>query len=886
MDPAYSSVQLQSGQSIESTCYEVLRIPNSDLGEEPKLNFTVNSIALFAGLLSTVHQVFAWASEGKSDFEVSLDLIWFSEEAENQPFRANIRIFVLVSALGPDQVRARFLQDEVRSTVENTLLEVGCDIANASCPSLVRALSPKNPRQYTVALTRQLRWQRTLDSNLPEVMEFDTIPTSGNDFNPLIRSLTNAPGVIVSMSLRPQVLSSGEQDAIGMVATILKNLRSGQPNRGGAGVSLATIETATNTYSHLEETKNGPLFDFLITVTGAPDEARVVAGGIYRHLAQGSTEKLGVQLFEIETDRYSSVEKLLWGAFELAAEVQDDFVSPLVWAGREELVAFRRLGSLITPAEAAQFFRIPIGSPQVGAGMKVAQSPRSSRNYSDGVVGNFDVELGLLNAGDRSIPVGMSCADLTRHAFVSGVPGSGKTNFVLGIVDRLWHERSIPFLIIEPAKHEYRALLRSIPDLQIFTPGKAHLSPLVLNPFLPPDNVSLESYKATLKTAFGASLTMTSPLDRIFEDAVNVAFSDAGWLNQDTSAAGKPIISIHEFLEAFEYVFENIGYVGEASNIGRAGHVRLSAFRKIFNSYKSIPIEDLLSRPTVIELSAIENENQKALLIAFILLSILSHLNSSPSSNETLRSILVLEEAHVLLGASDESGSGEAAPAQIAQRLFKRMLAETRSAGLGIIVADQSPRAVSNEVISLTNLKVSFRVVESDDRDVLAASMNMGDNLHRRLSTLKSGECLAFYDRLDAPEELLTANYRLAKGIPVSVSDDEVREKLTYWNHHQDLLVPYPECKLIDWEVDFAPLCLQYSERAERALLPPRNITRSDFDRACRDLRPYLKRTYPEITSTQMEMVRLEFLRTARFRSDIPFSKIALANTYTISVKE
>jgi hypothetical protein len=181
---------------------------------------------------------------------------------------------------------------------------------------------------------------------------------------------------------------------------------------------------------------------------------------------------------------------------------------------------------------------------------------------------------------------------------VVGTPGSGKTTFTLGLLDRMWKQFHIPFLVIEPAKTEYRALIRSIPDLQIFTPGKSHVSPLVLNPFVPPEGVVLETYRSTLKTAFAAGVTMATPLDRIFEDAIVNAYSENRWLDNYRMGDGGAVFSIHEFLSVFEKTFEQIGYTGEAKNIGRAGAVRLSGMSRLFDTYRTIPLGDLLSRPT------------------------------------------------------------------------------------------------------------------------------------------------------------------------------------------------------------------------------------------------------------------------------------------------
>ena len=67
------------------------------------------------------------------------------------------------------------------------------------------------------------------------------------------------------------------------------------------------------------------------------------------------------------------------------------------------------------------------------------------------------------------------------------------------------YKREIPFLVIEPTKTEYRALIDRIPDLQIFTPGKNKVSPFVINPFLPPKGITVEQYIPSLLSAFKAA---------------------------------------------------------------------------------------------------------------------------------------------------------------------------------------------------------------------------------------------------------------------------------------------------------------------------------------------------------------------------------------------
>ena len=282
----------------------------------------------------------------------------------------------------------------------------------------------------------------------------------------------------------------------------------------------------------------------------------------------------------------------------------------------------------------------------------------------------------------------------------------------------------------------------------------------------------------------------------------------------------------------------------ETGNIGRAGVVRLKSLVNLFDNYFSIPIDDLLSKPTVIELAAIENSDQKALLIALLLLSILSYVNANYIGEGGLRNFILLEEAHVLLDADTNSGGeGSANPAAVAQGLVKRMLAEIRSYGVGMAIADQSPRKVGIDIVALTDIKVAFRLVEKQDKEILADSTSMSDLQLNRLAKLKPGEAFLFFNRLDEPEEIITPDYRLDNNISISLSDDGIRQLSTYWNDKADKLRPYPECKL-------CPYCQASCDYNRRMLAKEvaRRIFKKYVGNGCREVEK-LKNVLSKISS-------------------------------------
>ena len=150
------------------------------------------------------------------------------------------------------------------------------------------------------------------------------------------------------------------------------------------------------------------------------------------------------------------------------------------------------------------------------------------------------------------------------------------------------------------------------------------------------------------------------------------------------------------------------------------------------------------------------------------------------------------------------------------------MLAEIRSYGVGLIIADQSPRKVTLDVVALTDMKVAFRLVEATDKQILADSTSMSETQMQRLAKLKPGEAFFFFNKLDEPEEVVTPDYRLENKISISLKDEDIATLSTYWNDKQDMLRPYPECQ-------YVACCIQTCDYQRRILA--REIARRLFIR-------------------------------------------------------
>ena len=650
-----------------------------------------------------------------------------------------------------------------------------------------------------------------------------------------------------------------EESTVVQISQTLDTLDQGIMTPGMGNLTFHAAGRLAEVYRHYQTNRNGSLFLFNTVIMGDRVAVEDLSVKLKGYMSFDASKR--VRLVDIDlSNRIDFADNLYsypWIVNELLVGYQRN---PSLFGSDGMYQAMYRLAHIATVEELSGLFSLPIGNQRVYAGLPINDSEESNKNYGDNLINAGDVCIGKLKSSGGRNTIGISLKDLTKHMLVVGTPGSGKTTFSVSMLDRLWKEHHIPFLVIEPAKNEYRALVQSIPDLQVFTPGKNYISPFIFNPFVPPKNVKLETYKSTLKTAFAAGVSMSTPLDKIFEESINNCYSDFRWLDNYTVDDKGKIFNISDFIKCFQKTFEEIGYTGDARNIGRAGVVRLKSLVNLFDNYYSIPIQDILTKPTIIELAAIENSDEKALIISLVLLSILAYVNANYVGEGSLKNVILLEEAHVLLDADTNAGVGDANPSKIAQGLVKRMLAEIRSYGVGVMIADQSPRKVTADVVALTDMKMVFRIVEATDKQMVAESMNMNEVQTQRVSRLKPGEAFLFFNRLEEPEEVITPDYRLENNISISLSDEGIRELSTYWRDKGGKLRPYPECEMTT--------CCACSCDYERRILA-REIARRIF---VKHFKPDMKSFVPviEVFKRITSLVKAEL-------NDEPFSKELLS---------
>jgi len=359
---------------------------------------------------------------------------------------------------------------------------------------------------------------------------------------------------------------------------------------------------------------------------------------------------------------------------------------------------------------------------------------------------------------------------LSSHMFISGITGAGKSNTIKLLLKNIYEEYKIPFLVLEPAKSEYKNLLNEIKELQYFAPGADEI--FKLNPFIfdtNNPNITLFKHIDMLKSVFNAAFPMYASMPYLLEEAIIKIYEEKGWNihtqtnkylpHSQTIPYDKKYFlfpTMNDLLKKIDEIVSSFGYhIDLESNLKAALTTRIRNLTvgtkgNIFNSLFSLSDEDLFSKPTIIELSNITNDEEKTFIMALLLNKLYFYIMNK-QSNE-LKHITVIEEAHRLLpninlNTSLEESSSKA----FAVETFTNILAEVRAFGEGLIIADQIPSKLNPDVIKNTNTKIIHRLTSMDDRNLVGNNINLNKNQILDLAELKVSEGIVHNKDLHQP---------------------------------------------------------------------------------------------------------------------------------------
>lgn len=396
-------------------------------------------------------------------------------------------------------------------------------------------------------------------------------------------------------------------------------------------------------------------------------------------------------------------------------------------------------------------------------------------------------------------------SNLSKHAFLAGVPGSGKTNSMMHLIAEMHIQHGIPVLVLEPAKHEYRVLttLPDMSDLELFSPGAYTRFPLHINPFEFPIGLSLAEHIRNLLAVFDGAFNLEPPMPFLLDQSVDAVYRKHNWTHSMINQGKLSYPTMSELYKELEKRLDKSDYAPEIKgNLKSALQVRIGSLMvremgDIFDvPHSTFAPEEWIKRSAVVELEALGKDpaNYMTLLIATLIRETLKVENyDKKAMNGKPRHVMFLEEAHNLIGpVAQPSAESQADPKTAATAYIVKMLAEVRALGEGIVIADQLPTAMAPEVIKNTSLKIGLRITAEDDRQLLGGTMSANPDQLEKMAVFSPGQALCSYEPLLKPFEIQIPYFEAKEG---NLDDAMIIQSLGANERYQkDLLTSFKIC--------------------------------------------------------------------------------------------
>lgn len=620
--------------------------------------------------------------------------------------------------------------------------------------------------------------------------------TIGGVIGSIIPVVGTAVGALVGGGLGTiigSVLGSGKTHSEGYSDSVSKAITNGESISGDIqnGFALELMNYTDKAIERLKSGQNNGVWQTAITYSADSDISRnIIKACLCGELSKPDPNKLPLLAFEPSSSRGD--------VLRIPNFLGNHIKNPLC-----SFINSSELGLLCSvPTESVPDFEL-----------------RIERNYplSRSNVDLHSIKLGHLTDGKtaiRNMPFSLSTFDLNKHTFVCGITGSGKTT----TVKKILAEAKKPFLVIESAKKEYRNLAI---DSMVYTLGKPELNCPQINPFYIMPGVSPQTHIDYLKDLFNASFSFYGPMPYILEKCLHTIYKNKGWdltlgyhpmLTNNQSETDffnieytkeKYSFASHKYLfptmqelkdEIDRYIEYELKYDGEvAGNVKTAIKVRLEnlcigAKGFTFNTSEYIDFSELLAKNVVFELEGLADDSDKAFSVGLLVIFINEYRQIAKeiggNKNTELKHLLVIEEAHRLLKNVNTERSTETAgnPKGKAVEHFTNMIAEMRSYGQGVIVAEQIPSKLAPDVIKNSSTKIVQRIVSADDQQIIANTIGITAEDALQLGSIESGYAFCHKEGMYLPSTVkisdkVTDDNGAEQELDVFVSDEGLYNK-------------------------------------------------------------------------------------------------------------
>lgn len=421
---------------------------------------------------------------------------------------------------------------------------------------------------------------------------------------------------------------------------------------------------------------------------------------------------------------------------------------------------FYTAGTLVSGRELPMHLGLPTRSVH---GLPIIEHAEFGRNVPDEAMPDEDkMNLGKIYHMGKEEAAGLilNRQAMASHTFITGSTGTGKSNAVYHLLDEITKNGQTTFLVVEPAKGEYKNVFGNCTDVQVFGTNPRETPLLRMNPFAFPENIHILEHIDRLVEIFNACWPMYAAMPAVLKDAIERSYQKVGWDLRNSESETGVFPTFFDLLDILPGVIEESHYSKDTQSdyVGalctRVKSLTNGIYGSVLCAEDALTDEALFDRNVIVDLSRVGSMETKSLLMGILVMKLQEYRMCSSGMNSRLRHVTVLEEAHNLLRKTSAEQSQEGANLQgKSVEMLANAIAEMRTYGEGFIIADQAPGLLDMSVIRNTNTKIILRLPDEEDRKLVGKSAALKEAQIDELSKLPLGVAAVYQN--EWPEAVL-----------------------------------------------------------------------------------------------------------------------------------
>lgn len=421
---------------------------------------------------------------------------------------------------------------------------------------------------------------------------------------------------------------------------------------------------------------------------------------------------------------------------------------------------FYTAGTLVSGRELPMHLGLPTRSVH---GLPIIEHAEFGRNVPDEAMPDEDkMNLGKIYHMGKEEAAGLllNRQAMASHTFITGSTGTGKSNAVYHLLDEITKNGQTTFLVVEPAKGEYKNVFGNCTDAQVFGTNPRETPLLRMNPFAFPENIHILEHIDRLVEIFNACWPMYAAMPAVLKDAIERSYQKVGWDLRNSESEKGIFPTFFDLLDILPGVIEESHYSKDTQSdyVGalctRVKSLTNGIYGSVLCAEDALSDAEMFDQNVIVDLSRVGSMETKSLLMGILVMKLQEYRMCSSGMNSRLRHVTVLEEAHNLLRKTSAEQSQEGANLQgKSVEMLANAIAEMRTYGEGFIIADQAPGLLDMSVIRNTNTKIILRLPDKEDRKLVGKSAALKEAQIDELSKLPLGVAAVYQN--EWPEAVL-----------------------------------------------------------------------------------------------------------------------------------